>query len=142
MGGLEQLAVLAAGFAGGLLTSTVGVASLATFPVLLALAYPPWSRTRRTPWPRARGLSGSWGYRRELGEHPRLARLVIATCAVGSIGGAVLLLALPSGVFERVVPWLILFTCLLVGLQPLLVGWLRRRGLERRPRTDAGPSPP
>jgi hypothetical protein len=32
--GWEEIAVLAAGFAAGILTSTVGVASLLSFPVL------------------------------------------------------------------------------------------------------------
>ena len=46
---------------------------------------------------------------------------------VGSVAGATLLLALPPGVFEAVVPWLILFTCVLVGAQPRISAWLRRR---------------
>ena len=37
-----------------------------------------------------------------------------------------LLLALPPGVFEAVVPWLILGTCLLVGAQPRISRWLKR----------------
>ena len=37
MTGLEQLAVLAAGLGAGVLTSTVGVASLLSFPVLVAV---------------------------------------------------------------------------------------------------------
>ena len=49
------------------------------------------------------------------------------TCAIGAVGGAALLLALPPGVFEAVVPWLILFTCLLVGAQPWISAWLRAR---------------
>jgi uncharacterized protein len=42
------------------------------------------------------------------------------------VAGAALLLALPPGVFEAIVPWLILFTCLLVGISPRLSRWLRR----------------
>ena len=38
---LEQLAVLAAGLGAGILTSTVGVASLLSFPVLVAVGIPP-----------------------------------------------------------------------------------------------------
>ena len=73
-------------------------------------------------------MSGSFGYRGELREHPRITWTVVVTCAVGAVGGAVLLLALPSSVFEAVVPWLILFTCLLVGVQPWVARWLRARG--------------
>lgn len=136
----EQLTVLVAGFGAGVLTSTVGVASLASFPVLLALGIPPVianasNAVGLTP----AGLSGSWGYREELREQPKLAWIIIITCAIGSVGGAALLLALDPVIFERVVPWLILFTCLLVGAQPALTRCLRRRTLEVVARTDAGP---
>ena len=72
-------------------------------------------------------VSGSWGYRDQLREHPGVTVAVLATCALGAIAGAWLLLSLPPGVFEAVVPWLILFTCLLVGLQPRISAWLRAR---------------
>jgi uncharacterized membrane protein YfcA len=125
--GLEQLAVLAAGLGAGVLTSTVGVASLLSFPVLVAVGLPPVvANASNTVGMTPAGLSGSFGYRRELREHPPVTAAVIVTCAVGSVGGAVLLLALPSEVFEAVVPWLILFTCLLVGVSPRLNRWLRR----------------
>ena len=74
------------------------------------------------------GLSGSFGYRRELREHPRVTALVLLTCALGSVAGALLLLALPPGVFESIVPWLILGTSILVGIQP----WISRRLKARR----------
>jgi uncharacterized membrane protein YfcA len=125
--GLEQLAVLATGLGAGVLTSTVGVASLLSFPVLVAVGLPPVvANASNTVGMTPAGLSGSFGYRQELRQHPRATAAVIVTCAVGSVGGAVLLLALPSGVFEAVVPWLILFTCLLVGVSPPLNKWLRR----------------
>jgi uncharacterized membrane protein YfcA len=72
------------------------------------------------------GLSGSFGYREELREHPRVTATVILTCAAGAVLGAALLLGLDPSVFEAVVPWLILFTCLLVGAQPWISRWLRR----------------
>jgi len=125
--GLEQLAVLAAGLGAGVLTSTVGVASLLSFPVLVAVGLPPVvANASNTVGMTPAGLSGSFGYRKELREHPRATAAVILTCAVGSVGGAALLLALPPGVFEAVVPWLILFTCLLVGASPPPNKWLRR----------------
>jgi uncharacterized protein len=126
--GLEQLAVLAAGLAAGVLTSTVGVASLLSFPVLVALGIPPVvANASNTVGLIPAGLSGSFGYRAELREHPRVTAAVLVACGSGAVAGAALLLGLPSGVFEAVVPWLILFTCLLVGAQPTISGWVRRR---------------
>ena len=128
MTGVEQLAVVAAGFGAGVLTSTVGVASLLSFPVLVAVGLPPVvANASNTVGMTPAGLSGSFGYRRELREHPRVTATVVATCMVGSIVGATLLLALPPGVFEAVVPWLILFTCVLVGAQPRISSRLRQR---------------
>ena len=101
MSGLEHLAVLAAGFGAGIFTSTVGVASLLSFPVLLAVGLPPVvANASNTVGLTPGALSGSWGYRRELREQPRTTAAVLVTCAVGAVAGAVLLLALPAAVFE------------------------------------------
>lgn len=124
----ELVLVLAAGLVAGVLTSTVGVASLVSFPALLAVGLPPVvANTSNAIGMAPAGLSGSFGYRRELREHPRVTRLVLLTSGVGSVAGSALLLGLPGSVFEVVVPWLILATCLLVGVQPRLREWLRTR---------------
>ncbi len=131
---LEQLAVLAAGLGAGILTTTVGVASLVSFPILVALGVPPVvANASNTVGLVPAGLSGSFGYREELREHPRVTVMVIATCSVGAVFGAVLLLALDPSVFEAVVPWLILFTCLLVGAQPWITRWLKRHHDKANP---------
>lgn len=142
MSGWEHLAVLGAGLGAGVLTSTVGVASLLSFPVLLAVGLPPVvANASNTVGLVPGALSGAFGYRQELREHPRVAVVVLVTCAVGSVAGAVLLLALPPGVFEAVVPWLILLSCLLVGAQPWISRWLRRtRNEPLRLRHDMSPA--
>ena len=71
MTGVEELAILAAGLGAGILTSTVGVASLLSFPVLVALGIPPVvANASNTVGLIPAGLSGSFGYRAELREHP------------------------------------------------------------------------
>jgi len=134
--------IVATGLGAGLLTSTVGVASLLSFPVLIALGIPPVvANVTNTVGLIPAGLGGSLGYRRELRGQPRVSWIVVVTCAIGSVGGAVLLLALPAGVFEAIVPWLILFTCLLVGAQPWISRWLRARTIgEHVPRTAMSPA--
>jgi uncharacterized membrane protein YfcA len=127
--GLEHLAVIAAGLGAGVLTSTVGVASLISFPALIALGIPPVvANASNTIGLLPGALSGSFGYRRELREVSRpITIAVVLTCAIGAIAGAALLLALPAGVFAAAAPWLILFTCLIVGVQPWISRWLRAR---------------
>jgi uncharacterized protein len=142
--GTEQLVVLAAGLGAGVLTTTVGVASLLSFPVLIALGIPPVvANASNTVGLVPGALSGSFGYRAELREEPAVTVRVLLTCAVGAVAGAVLLLALPSTVFESVAPWLILFACLLVGVQPTVSGWVRRRrsgGQAHVPRRSMSPA--
>src|SRR6266545_1033273 len=136
MTGAEHLAVVAAGLGAGVLTSTVGVASLLSFPVLIALGIPPVvANASNTLGLLPAAVSGSFGYRRELREVPRAhSVVVILTCAIGAIGGAALLLCLPSRVFAAVAPWLILLTCLIVGVQP----WISRRLRSRHEHPDGG----
>jgi uncharacterized membrane protein YfcA len=124
--GVEQLVVLAAGFGAGVLTSTVGVASLLSFPVLVGLGIPPVvANASNTVGLIPAGLSGSFGYRAELRDHPRVARVVLLCCALGAVLGAGLLLGLPASAFEAMVPWLILLACGLVGAQPWISRWLK-----------------
>lgn len=132
MSALDQLLVLLAGLGAGVLSSTVGVASLLSFPVLVGLGLPPVvANVSNTLGLVPAGLGGVVGYREEVRDAGRVAWVVSAVCAVGAVLGAALLLGLPPGVFEAVVPFLILFTCLLVGVQPRVAAWLRARH-ERR----------
>ena len=78
MTGPEQLAVLVVGLGAGVLTSTVGVATLLSFPVLIALGLPPVvANASNTVGLVPAALSGSFGYRAELREHPRVTRAVL-----------------------------------------------------------------
>jgi hypothetical protein len=131
MTGLDQFLVVLAGFGAGLLTSTVGVASLLSFPILLAVGLPPVvANASNTIGLVPAGAGAAVGFRRELRLHPGITvRVVLLAGLAGSVGAA-LLLALPSGVFEAVVPWLILGTCVLVGVQPRLSSWLVARRIS------------
>lgn len=128
MSGLDALLVTVAGFGAGILTSTVGVASLLSFPILLAVGLPPVvANASNTIGLVPAGVGGAVGFRRELRTQPRITLRVIALAGAAGSAGAALLLALPPGVFEAVVPWLILGTCVLVGIQPRLSAWLAAR---------------
>ncbi|WP_374456208.1 sulfite exporter TauE/SafE family protein [Nocardioides sp.] len=124
----EVLLVLAAGLGAGVLSSTVGVASLLSFPILVGLGLPPVvANVSNTLGLIPGGLGGVLGYRAEVREAGPIAKAIVIVCALGAVIGAALLLGLPPGVFEAIVPFLILFTCLLVGIQPRIARWLRTR---------------
>jgi uncharacterized membrane protein YfcA len=116
---LQALAVLAAGFTAGGVNAIVGSGSLVTFPVLLAVGLPSVTANVSNSIGLAFGnLSAVWGYRRELEGQRRRALLGGAGTAVGAIAGGALLLTLPEGVFEAVVPVLILLACALMVARP------------------------
>ena len=129
MSGLESLVVLLAGVAAGVINSVVGSATLLTFPLLLSLGVPPVVANVSNNIGLVPGSAfGALGYRRELvGQRPRLLRWG-AAAVVGSLIGAVLLLALPPGAFEAVVPVLVLLGVVLVMLGPPTSRWIARRG--------------
>jgi uncharacterized membrane protein YfcA len=116
---LEALAVLVAGFAAGGVNAIVGSGSLITFPVLLAVGFAPVTANVSNSVGVVFGnVSAAWGYRRELAGQRRRCLIGGAGTMLGAIGGGVLLLTLPEGVFEAVVPVLILLACGLMVLRP------------------------
>lgn len=134
---LGGLAVAGAGLVAGTINTVVGSGSLITFPTLLALGYPPRvANVSNTVGLVPGSVSGAVGYRRELaGQRPRVLDLGICSVA-GGLTGAVLLLVLPPGVFNAVVPVLVLAAVVLVVVQPRLSAWLAARG--RRPGARPG----
>ncbi len=106
----------------------MGSGSLITFPTLLAAGYSPVvANVSNTIGLTVGNISGTVGYRAELaGQGARMRRLAPASLA-GGVTGAVLLLVLPDGVFDAVVPALILAACLLIALQPRLRAYLSAR---------------
>ena len=62
-----MILIALAGVAAGAINSLVGSGTLVTFPTLVALGYPPVVSTMSNAIGLvAGGLSGTWGYRREL----------------------------------------------------------------------------
>ena len=125
---VEVVAILLAGVAAGAINTVVGSGTLITFPTLLAFGVPPVTANVSNTIGLVPGsVSGAVGYRRELsGQRSRVLRLSVASL-VGGIAGAVLLLVLPPGAFEAIVPALILLGLVLVVLQPRISAWVARR---------------
>jgi uncharacterized protein len=116
---LQALAVLAAGFTAGGINAIVGSGSLVTFPVLLAVGFSSVTANVSNSVGLVFGnISAAWGYREELEGQRERALMGGAGTALGAITGGVLLLTLPEGVFEAVVPILILFACALMVIRP------------------------
>jgi uncharacterized protein len=128
----QILAVLGAGLGAGIVLTAVGAGSLVSFPILLGVGLSPLvanvcNNVGLVPG----GLSGTYGYRRELAGYRHLVARVALTSGSGALVGATLLLTLPPHAFDQVVPFLVLVAATLVGAQPLVSAWLRRRAVRR-----------
>jgi uncharacterized membrane protein YfcA len=125
---LEALAVLGVGFFAGSINTIVGSGSLVTFPTLLAIGYSPVvANVSNTVGLVFGSVSGAFGYRRELAGQQRRVTVLGTGSLIGGVTGAVLLLTLPSAVFDGVVPVLILVACVLVVAQPRLSAFVASR---------------
>lgn len=111
-------AAFAAAFLAGAINSVAGGGTLVSFPTLIWLGLDSVTANATSTvaiWP---GTVGSaWGYRRELKEvEPRFLAMIVPSL-LGGILGAMLLRLTPSSVFDRLVPYLILFATMLFMAQ-------------------------
>ncbi|MBK8469359.1 MAG: sulfite exporter TauE/SafE family protein [Candidatus Phosphoribacter sp.] len=118
---LDAVLILLAGVGAGTINTIVGSGTLITFPTLLFLGYPPLAaNVSNNIGLVAGGLSGSWGYRRELRGQGDLLRRLLPMSLLGAVVGAGLLLTLPASAFRAIVPVLIALALLLVIFGPRL----------------------
>lgn len=131
---VEGVIIAAGGLVAGGMNTVVGSGTLVTFPVLLALGYPPVVANVSNSLGLVPGsVSGAVGYRRELTGQRQLLLKFGAVTVVGAITGALLLLVLPQDAFEAIVPALIVLALVLVAVQPLIARKLAARGADRHP---------
>jgi uncharacterized protein len=133
----EAAVIALAGLWAGLINTVVGSGTLVTFPVLVALGYPPVTATTSNAIGLITGsITGAVGYRSQLAGHGRrLARYAVASI-LGAVGGTLLLLSLPADAFETIAPVLVGISVVLVIVQPLLA-----RRLSYRAAVDRTASP-
>lgn len=122
--GADLLFLAVAGVVAGVVSTVVSLATLVSYPALLAVGLPPLAanvtNTVAIVWT---GVGAAAGSRPELrGRGPVVARLAVLTAAGGATGAGLLLLS-PAAAFEAVAPWLVGGASLVLLLQP----WLVRR---------------
>jgi uncharacterized membrane protein YfcA len=123
-----MILICLAGVGAGAINAVVGSGTLITFPTLVALGYPPVTATMSNAVGLVAGsISGTWGYRRELGGQWHRLRWQIPASLVGAGIGAWLLLHLPEKVFVAVVPVLLIAALILVVVGPRIQAWARKR---------------
>lgn len=126
--------LLVAALLGGAVNALAGGGSLITFPALIVAGVPPTIANATNTVALSPGyLSGTLSQRRDLaGQRDHLVVLA-PTSVLGGIAGGWLLLATDEGVFEVLVPFLILGASLLLAAQARVKPWIARQLSERRP---------
>jgi len=125
---LHAVTIFVAGIGAGTINTVVGSGTLITFPVLVALGYPPVvANVSNTIGLVPGSAAGAIGYRSELaGQRDRVRWLAGASLIGGAIGAA-LLLSLPASAFKAIVPVFIVLALLAIIAQPRLVRALGSR---------------
>ncbi|MFI9843854.1 sulfite exporter TauE/SafE family protein [Nonomuraea sp. NPDC051941] len=115
----ETLGLLGAGVAAGVVSTVVSLASIVSYPALLAFGLPPLTaNVTNTVALVFTGIGAAAGSRPELaGEGARVLKLG-PVAAVGGATGALLLLVTPARTFELIAPWLIAMASLLLVRPP------------------------
>jgi uncharacterized membrane protein YfcA len=125
---VEALALGAVGVVAGMVSTVVGLASVISYPALLAIGLPPLSANMtNTVSLLFTGAGAAVGSRPELrGQAARIRRLAVITALGGGVGAALLLIT-PPQTFERVAP-------ILIGAASLALLVRPRQGREPRRR--------
>jgi uncharacterized membrane protein YfcA len=126
------LVLLGAGVLAGVTSTVASLASVVSYPVLLALGLPPVSaNVTNTVALAFTGAGAAAGSRQELAGQGRLVgRLGLLTAAGGAAGAALLLLT-PASAFEAVAPFLIGGASVLLLIQPKITSLNARPAGER-----------
>ncbi|MDQ3988079.1 MAG: sulfite exporter TauE/SafE family protein [Actinomycetota bacterium] len=121
----EVILLVVAGFVAGGVNAVAGGGSLLVFPVLLGVGFAPLAANVTNSVAQCPGSLGvALGGRRELRGQGGRVLSCIGVSVLGSLGGCLLLLTLPTEVFDTVVPALVALASVLLGLQPWLGRWI------------------
>lgn len=129
----EIAGLLAAAVAAGAVNAVAGGGSLISFPSLLAAGYAAKAANVTNTvalWPGHVG--GSYAYRGELGRQRRRVAVLLSPVVLGSVAGSAILLSTPGKTFEAIVPFLILFACVLMLFQDRLAAFATTHQLNSR----------
>lgn len=115
-----------AGILAGIVGSVAGLASLVSYPALLAVGIPPvFANVTNTAALVFSAVGSGTSSRRELRGHGRDLLGLLPLTVLGSVFGSILLLLAPASSFEHVVPFFILAAAVLI-LRPELSQLLAR----------------
>ena len=108
----------------GAVNSVAGGGSLISFPALVAFGQPAILATATNTaaiWPGS--LASAVAYRRETSLHRGLLPALLVPSIIGGLLGAFVLVSTPPQLFDRIVPFLVLFATLLFAFRKRISRW-------------------
>ncbi|MBT1064690.1 sulfite exporter TauE/SafE family protein [Bowmanella sp. Y26] len=126
---MEWIAVLLAGFLGGLLNAVAGGGSFFTLPALVFAGLPSISANATGTAALLPGyIASAWRFRRDIQWPANMGLFTLSILAIagGSLGAAVLLVS-SEQLFATLIPWLILFATLAFVFAPRLLQRLQSK---------------
>ena len=117
-----------AGFAAGVINAVAGGGSLVSFPALLTTGMGSVTANATNTiavWPGS--VSSVFAYRKVISDERRRATVLAWPSLLGGLAGSWLLLHTSERSFRAVVPWLILFACVLLTVQGPVAKWVGQR---------------
>ncbi len=141
----NDVVLCAAAVAAGMINSVAGGGTLLTFPALMEVfrLSPTAAVLLNGAGVMANGTStvallpgsavAAWEYRRDFRQAGLWFAWLLAPSVIGGLAGALLVTELPPGIFDRLVPWLILTAAVLFALQPQIGRWIAHNPEHGRP---------
>ena len=122
------------GVLAGVTGTAGGITSLVAYPALLAVGVPPLAANVTSSVALlGSGASSALRSGPDVAGHARTLRRWVPQTVLCSLVGAVLLVVTPAGVFDRLVPFLVLTGAALLLLQPRIARWQRTHDRTLRP---------
>src|SRR5512136_139030 len=121
---LGLVGLFVAAVVAGAINSVAGGGSLISFPALVAFGQPAIlanATNTAALWPGS--LSSALAYRQDTLIHKDLLVTLLVPSVVGGLLGALVLVNTPPELFDRVVPYLVMFATLLFALRDPISNW-------------------
>jgi len=127
------VAAALAAFAAGVVNALAGGGTLITFPTLVAIGIPEVAANITNTVALCPGyLGGSLAQKEDLSGQGGRIRLFLPVAIAGGIAGGILLLFISGQVFRVLVPFLILFSSLLLAVQGRVRNWINDLSRQHR----------
>jgi uncharacterized membrane protein YfcA len=132
---LAAFMLFVAGFLSGVINAVAGGGTFITFGALTLIGVPPISANATSSIAQFPGyITSTLAYWTDIKRMWRGALLLALISVVGSLAGALILLALDNPSFRAIVPWLLLAATALFAAGP----WLKPKGESHKERPVAG----